>query len=497
MSVHFSTKPLSGDLKRLSVRGGAATFAGQGVKFVLNLGSVMVLARILTPQDFGLIAMVTALTGFIMIFKDLGLSMATVQRAEINHGQISTLFWINVALSVLLMLITLALAPAVAWFYQDPRLAAVTAALSSAFLFSGLTVQHQALLSRQMRLSAVMIIDVLSMIVGILTAMLCAWTGLGYWALVWMQIATAAAHAVGVWIACGWIPGRPVRHSGVRSMTAFGGYLTGFNFVNYFARNLDNILIGRFCGAESLGLYSRAYSLLLFPIGQITAPISAVAVPALSRLQKEPERYRRFYLKAIKLIAYISMPLVAAMGTLSMEIVQLILGNVWLDAAPIFMVLAFAAIWQPVGSTVGWIFVSGGQTRRMFAWVCLAAPLIVLSFIIGLPWGAIGVATGYAVCNLLLVIPGFSFALKGSPISVRDVVAVLYRPLAMSVIIALTMTVARRGVVEYSPLLIATICLSIGVITFLVMARAVKPVWLDLQDLWDIRRILFSKPAIA
>ena len=244
-------------------------------------------------------------------------------------------------------------------------------------------------------------------------------------------------------------------------------------------------------------MYSRAYSLLLFPIGQITAPISAVAVPALSRLQKEPERYRRFYLKAIKLIAYISMPLVAAMGTLSMEIVQLILGNVWLDAAPIFMVLAFAAIWQPVGSTVGWIFVSGGQTRRMFAWVCLAAPLIVLSFIIGLPWGAIGVATGYAVCNLLLVIPGFSFALKGSPISVRDVVAVLYRPLAMSVIIALTMTVARRGVVEYSPLLIATICLSIGVITFLVMARAVKPVWLDLQDLWDIRRILFSKPAIA
>jgi len=490
---HFSTEHLTGDLKRRSVRGGAATFAGQGAKFILNLGSTMVLARILTPQDFGLIAMVTAVTAFIMIFRDLGLSMATVQRAEINHGQISTLFWINVALSAALMLVTLVLSPAVAWFYEDPRLVAVTAALSIAFLFGGLTVQHQALLRRQMRLSAVATIDVVSMAAGILTALLCAWAGMGYWALVWMQIATAVANAAGVWIASDWRPGWPVRRSGVRSMLAFGGNLTGFGIVNYFARNFDNVLIGRFCGAQSLGLYSRAYSLLLFPIGQITAPMTAVAVPALSRLQSEPERYRRFYLKAIKLIAYVSMPLVAAMGVLSTEIVRLVLGKEWLDASPIFMVLALAAILQPVGSTVGWIYISGGQTRRMFAWVCIVTPLILLSFISGLPWGAIGVASGYAICNILIIVPQFSFALKYSPVSIRDVLSVMYRPLTLSVIIALAMTIVRARVIESGPVWIAGVSLATGAIVFLTLARGLNSAWMDIQEILDIRKTLFSR----
>lgn len=437
--------------------------------------------------------MVTAVSGFIMVFKDLGLSMATVQRDEINHGQISTLFWINVVLSAILMLVTLALAPAVAWFYKDSRLLAVTAALSTAFLFGGLTVQHQALLRRQMRLSAVATIEVVSMAAGILAALLCAWAGLGYWSLVWMQIATVATNAAGVWLASGWIPGRPVRRSGVRSMLAFGGNLTGFGMINYFSRNFDNVLIGRFCGAQSLGLYSRAYSLLLFPIGQITAPMTSVAIPALSRLQSEPELYRRFYLKAIKFIAYASMPLVAAMGVLSTEIVRLVLGEEWLDASPIFMVLVLAAIWQPVGSTVGWIFISGGQTRRMFAWACISTPLILLFFLAGLPWGAIGVATGYAICTILIMVPGFSFALKGSSISVWDVFSALYQPLVLSVIIALAMTITRTSVIQFGPVWITAVCLATGAIVFLALALGLNSVRTDVQDILDIRKTLFSR----
>ena len=177
---HFSTEHLSLGLRRLSVRGGAATFAGQGMKFVLSLGSTMILARLLTPQDFGLIAMVIAVTEFILVFKDLGLSTATVQQAEIDHDQVSTLFWINVALSATLMLITFALAPVIAWFYKDPRLISVTAAISTTFLFGGLTVQYQALLRRQMRISAVVTIEVAAIAIGILTGILCAWVGMGY-----------------------------------------------------------------------------------------------------------------------------------------------------------------------------------------------------------------------------------------------------------------------------------------------------------------------------
>jgi len=439
---HFSTDHVKRDLRGRTVRGAAATFVGQGSKFLLQMISIAVLARLLTPQDFGLVAMVTAFTGFVMIFKDLGLSMATVQHENISHTQVSTLFWINLGLSILLMLITLALAPAIAWFYGDPRLTVITAALSVAFIFGGLTVQHQALLRRQMRLRAVTVIDVSAMATGILVAVVSAWAGWGYWALVWMQVATALITAAGVWIASGWIPGRPGRRSGVRAMLKFGSYLAAFNFVNYFARNADNILIGRFVGADALGLYSRAYSLLLFPIGQITAPMTAVAVPALSRLQSDPERYKSYYVKAIKIVAYLSMPLIVLMGVLSREIAYLILGGNWLGSSPIFAALVFAAFWSPVAVTVGWIYVSRGETQRMFLWSLITTPLTVLSFVVGIHWGTFGVAVGYSTIVTLQVIPQFWFALRNAPLNVWNVLAAIGPPFVVSLIVmAVSLTV--------------------------------------------------------
>ena len=490
---HFATAHLLDDLKGRSIRGGAVTFVGQGTKFLLQLGSTIVLARILTPQDFGLIAMVVAITGFIMIFKDLGLSMATVQKAEINHGQISTLFWINIAISTALMLLTMAMAPAIAWFYKEPRLIWITVALASAFIFGGLTVQHQALLQRQMCFTALVVIDIISMAAGIVAGIVCGLAGMGYWSLVLMQLATAVTMAVGVWIASGWLPGPPVRHSGVRKMLKFGGWLTGFGVVNYFARNVDKILLGRYWGSQSTGFYTKAYSLLLLPIAQITAPITAVAVPVLSRLQKEPERFRNYYIKAIKLIAYITMPLVVAMGVLSTEIVVLVLGRQWLDAGPIFMVLAVTAILQPVSATVGWIYVSLGQTRRMFAWSCIAMPLIALSFLVGLRWGALGVATGYAICNLMLFYPNFSFALKNSPIRVGDVFSNIYHPLAISIIMGLAMTIARGYLIGFGLIWTIAASLVVGGIVFLVIAKCLSSVWKDINDILATGKLVFAK----
>lgn len=492
-SPHFSNEHLSGDLKRTSVRGGAATFAGQGVRFVLNLGSTMVLARILSPHDFGLIAMVMAVTSFIMVFKDLGLSMATVQRFEINHGQVSTLFWINIIFSVLLMLITLALAPAVAWFYKDPRLVAVTAALSTALLFGGMTVQHQALLRRQMRLSALTTIDVLSMAGGILTAILCAWRSMGYWSLVWMQIVTAFINAVGVWLVSGWIPGRPVRRAGVRSMIAFGGYLTAFSFVNYFARNFDNVLIGRFSGAQSLGFYSRAYSLLLFPIGQIVAPMTSAAVPALSQLQNDPIRYRNYYLKGLNLIAYLTFPLVIALAILSAEVVELVLGKQWMDAVPIFRVLAITAMFQPIVSTVGWIYISLGQTRRMAIWGVVSSVFIVGSFLIGIRWGAFGVAASYAVCQVLLAYPCFSVAMAKSPLTPIDVFSVTYRPICLSLCFGTGMVAAKMLFSMSNPVWISLLAVSCGCVFGCAVLLAWPSARRDFQGITSIISILFER----
>ena len=437
--------------------------------------------------------MVAAVTGFIMIFKDLGLSMATVQKAAINHGQVSTLFWINVAISSALMLLVMALSPIIVWFYGEPRLMWVTVALALAYIFGGLTVQHQALLRRQMRFSALVAVDISAMAAGVATGVICGMAGMGYWSLVSMQLVTSIIMAAGVWIATGWRPGLPVRRSGVRSMLAFGGYLTGFGVVNYFARNLDKLLLGRYWGSQSVGLYTKAYSLLLLPISQITAPVTAVAVPTLSRLQNEPERYRSFYLKAIKLIAYITMPIVVAMAVLSNEIVGLVLGRQWLDAGPIFMILAVAALMQPVSATVGWIYISLGQTRRMFAWACMAVPVFALSFFIGLRWGPIGIASGYSICNCILLYPGFAFALKRSPIRVGEVFSCIYHPLAISVIMALAMTVARAYLIEFGVLWTIAFTLVLGGSVFMSLALGLRSVWKDINGILATARLVFAK----
>ncbi|HYY56257.1 MAG TPA: lipopolysaccharide biosynthesis protein, partial [Pyrinomonadaceae bacterium] len=296
------------DLGGRTARGGALTFASQGFKFFAGIAGTIVLARLLTPEDYGLIGMVAIVTGFVSMFKDMGLSMATVQKSDIKYEHVSTLFWVNVALSFAIMLLTVALSPAVAWFFKEPRLLWITIAYAGGFIFGGLSVQHEALLRRQMRFGALAITEISSALAGFVTAIVLAYFGARYWALVVNQLVMSLVYAVGVWVVCGWRPGLPVRYSGVRSMLAFGGNYTGFSIVNYFGGNLDNLLVGRIWGAAQLGFYAKAYQLLLLPIDQINAPVTAVAMPALSRLTDSPERYRQAYLRILQKLAIITMP---------------------------------------------------------------------------------------------------------------------------------------------------------------------------------------------
>lgn len=485
-------------MQRRCVRGGIYMLAGQSTKFFLQLGSVMILARILVPQDFGLIAMVSIITRFLAMFKDLGLSMATVQKVEINNGQISTLFWVNVIISLIFMLVGMALSPVIAWFYREPRLVWVTVALASAFIFGGLTVQHQALLRRQMRFRTLATIDVCSMVAGVTTGIICGLAGLGYWSLVLMQLVTPFFIALGVWIACGWWPGLPARGTGVRAMLAFGGYQTLANIIAFFTRNIDKVLIGRFFGSHLAGLYSRAFTLVLLPAGQIATPIMSVAVPALSRLQNEPKRYRDYYLKAVKAVAYASMPLVAVMGALSTQIVWLVLGDQWIRAGFIFRILAFAAFWLPISQSVIWVYLSLGQTRRMTAWFSMACPITILAIVVGLPWGPEGVAIGYASISCLLVYPLFAFCLKHAPIKIHNVLLAIYRPLALSVLIYVGTFVTQALLCEAVPIVAMLGALFVGIAILLLSTAASVSLRTDIYGLvLTIRSAFFEKTAQA
>lgn len=430
---HFRTEELKADLKGKSIRGGAMTMLGQGGKFIMRMGLTIILARLLTPEDYGLFGMVTVVVGFVALFKDLGLSVATVQKANINHRQVSTLLWINVAISCTLMVITMALAPAIARFYGEPRLIRLTIVLSIGFIFGGLSAQHQALLRRQMRFKALAAIEIGSMFISTLAGIVSAWYGAGYWSLAILQLSGQMATAVGSWLLSGWVPGPPVRGAGVRPLLAVGSNYTGFTVLNYLSRNLDNLLIGSYLGAAPLGLYNRAYQILLLPLTQISIPIRQVAIPTLSHLQNDIPRYRAYYHKALLLMTSFGMPLVAFTFVTAYPLILVLLGEKWIEVVPIFRVLAVAGFLNTFSMAAGWVFISFGRTDRQFRWSIMASALTALSFIIGIRWGALGVAAGLSISRLIIQPAELTYCYRGLPLQLSELAGILARPTVASI----------------------------------------------------------------
>jgi len=470
---HFRTDHLQKDLGARSARGGAITFAAQVVRFAIRTASTILLARLLTPRDYGLIGMVVVLVDFVSMFQYLGLATATVKWATLNHRQVSTLFWINVAMSAAIMLATIAAGPALAWFYQEPRVLAITACYAVSIFLTGLNIQHEAILSRQMRFAAIAIIEITAIAVGLAAAVVAAVYGAGYWALVINQLVMTLATVVGVWSTCRWRPGLPARHTGVRSMLSYGGNLTGYNFTNYFARNLDNALIGKFWGAYQLGVYSRAYQMLLMPMAQINNPLVSVAVPALSRLTDSPDRYRMAYLRIVEKIAMITMPAIMFMIASSDWLVLVLLGPQWREASRIFMLLGVAALIQPVTRTAPWLFTTQGRARELLHWGFISGGIAVISILAGLRWGAMGVATAYATTDVCITTPLlFWWVGRRGPVHASD----FYRTIAPAVCASLCSLAALlicRPWLAASTNLIARLSVALSVtllVSFLVFA---------------------------
>ena len=401
----FDTRHLNTDLKKRSLKSGAVTLTSQGMMFVIQLASTMILSRILTPDDYGMMAMVVSITGLASILSNLGLSTATIQRAEITHEQVSTLFWINTAIGALVTVVIASFSPVVAWFYKTPELVWMMLALSSNFLINGMTVQHSALLNRQMKFYALAKIQVLSTLIGIASAIVAAKYGLGYWALVINSVVTALTIAIGTWLSSGWMPGVPRKSAEVKAMVKFGSDLVGFNIINYFSRNLDNILIGRYHGSAELGFYSKAYQLLMMPITNLRDPMNRVAMPALSRLQNDPAQYRNYYMKFVSILSFISMPLVVYLFVCSDQVIYLLLGEQWEGASEIFKILAIVSFLQPLTSSRGLVLITTGKSRRYLVLGAITSFVLCISFFIGVLWGAKGVAISYAVGVYLIVFP--------------------------------------------------------------------------------------------
>jgi O-antigen/teichoic acid export membrane protein len=491
---YFNTKRLKAGLASRTARGGAVTFVSQGVKFTVGLGATMVLGRLLRPTDYGLIGMVVVVTGFVSMFKDLGLSAATVQRDEITSLQVSTLFWVNVVLSIGVGLVTVALAPIVAWFYGEPKLTTIMFVYAFGFLFGGLTVQHEALLHRQMRFAAQAACELVALAATVSMTITLAWRGFGYWALVGGHLTTSFVYMIGIWIVCRWRPGLPARGSGVRSMLRFGGNLTGFGVVNFFARNLDNMLIGRVWGSNQLGLYAKAYQLLTLPIDQINSPITTVAVPALSRLNDSPERYRRAYLRIIEKISVLTMPGVALLIATADWVVLVVLGPQWTDAGHIFAALGVAALIQPIANTTGWLFISQGRTDDMFRYGLVASAIIVTAIVAGLPWGAVGVAAVYALVWVTIITPMlFYWVGRTGPVRPRDFYTTVAPAFCAALGVLIALFVFRHSVVIVRPIAGLAASFGIACVVALVCLYAIPAGRRALRDFGEVATMMLRR----
>jgi O-antigen/teichoic acid export membrane protein len=427
----LSTEHLQADLRGRSVRGGALNVVSQGAQFLIRTASTVVLARLLTPADFGLVAMVVAITSLATAFADLGLSEATIQRKEITPDQVSALFWINVAIGMGLTLITMASAPLLASFYKEPRLRNITLFLSLAFVIGGLRVQPDALLKRQMRYKAIAIRDIAAFALGVPVAIVIAWRGGGYWALVAFPLTSSFIQMALSWLMVNWRPSLPRRNTQIGSMVAFGGNVAASYLVFNIHRSADNVLIGWYWGATPLGFYSKAYELLMLPVRQLNLPIGSVAVSAFSRIQGEPERFARYYLRTAGLIMWISTPIFGFLLVAAQPVIVLILGAQWRAAAPVFQILAISAVGQMLLESTVWLFVSLGQSARLLKMLLLISPVIIGSFVVGLPFGIKGVALAYSVA-LTLTLPWIlHFAFRGTSLTLRQLGRAILCPISV------------------------------------------------------------------
>ncbi|WP_169799538.1 lipopolysaccharide biosynthesis protein [Novosphingobium lentum] len=402
------------------------TALSQVLKLVISLGSQVVIARLLFPSDFGLLAMVYPIIGFIQVFNDLGLGQVIIQRPALEQAQVSALFWINIALSGALAFIVILLSPLAAWVYGEPRVTGIMASLALILPIAALGIHPVALLTRQMKFGLLARNEVAAALIGVIVTIATAWLGMSYWSLVLGQLCSTVSSDILGWAACKWRPSRPALHSESKADLKFGGNVTGANLANYITTSSDNIIIGVMNGKVPLGLYDRSYRLVVQPVSQMIAPISRVALPLLSRLADSPDAYRVAYLRIARALMLLTVPGMLVCIANAQTMIDVFLGDRWHDAGPVFGWICVGGLTSAIYSSAVWLFISQGRTRDMRNVLTVASVLNLASFLAGSFWGIVTVAAAAAIVFVLVTTPLVVFgATRSGPVRTRDMAALL------------------------------------------------------------------------
>lgn len=454
--------PPTTDMGARAVKGAALVAMSQAVKVVVTLVSTIVVARLLSPHDYGIVAMTAPVVAFLQVFQTLGLNQAMVQRPIITNEQFNAMFWMNIGASAVIALALVAVSPLVGKFYHEPAAGYLCAAMGATVLLTGATLQHAALLNRNLRFGALSGIEMVAHVVTLGATATAAYFLRSYWALWIGPFIAGAVSVVLLWMVSPWRPGLRSDFKGSREMLRFGVDVTGFNLVNFFGRNLDNVLIARAWGSAEVGLYDRAYKLMMFPLQNISNPIGRLMIPILSRVTDQPAEYRRLALGALRALFMVVLPAIAVAVASPSRLVALLLGESWASASPIFFWLSLAGLTQVLTQSMGWLFVSGGRGRDYVRWGLFSSLTSVAAFAAGLTWKSVGVAAAFCITDYLVRAPFVLWWVgRGSPVKTRDLVA-LHAPFLLNALVLWLLARALEPWMDTLPLLAVETLASYG-----------------------------------
>ena len=423
-------------LRGTAIDGAVAVLGSRLLLTMIQLVSTIALARLLTPDDFGLVGIIAPVAVLISLFADAGLSTSAMQAKEITHEQASGLFWANVALGLISSVVLGAGGSLIAHFYGCHEIISLAPAYAGSLLISSLSTQHVALLRRHLAFRQVAFMNVSAALSSTAVALFLAWRGWGYWALVAMAYANALVCAAVAWYTMKWLPGHPKRGSGLRTLMRFGGFVAGGNVLYLVSENIVPVIIGKTAGAANVGLFGRASRLTEQFIDQVTAPLSQVALPVLSKLQDERLRLRGGICQILEKVTVVTFALAGFLVVGGGDVVVLLLGHNWRDAGPAVQLLAAGALVWPISRVLASSMIALGQSRAMFVWSWFSLLVRLLAVGIGAAWGLVGVTAAIAVSQWIGLVMFSFYAAKYLPVSMSAIVRRLY-PSAVAVALAL------------------------------------------------------------
>lgn len=389
-------------LKKKTINGLFWSGFSQAGKQINQFVITIILARLLSPSDFGLLAMATIFINFGMVFSEMGISSALIQKQDAHDRHYYSAFWFNVIIGIALTLIFIAVSPLIAWFYKKPELVPILAVISFNFFLSSFAIIQQAILTKEMDFRKLAIRDVAAVIIAGVVGVVLAYNGFGVWSLVFQSVIFTLANVILLWTVSSWRPKLAFAMQDIKDIFHFSANLTGFNIVNYFARNIDQLLIGKFLGAKPLGYYSLAYKIMLFPLQNVSDIVSRVIFPVFARIQNELNKISSSYIVIVRKISIISVPLMLVLFIFAPEIVSLIFGIKWKPSIGIIRIFCICGMIQSIGGNlVGNLRLALGASSLHFKLGLVNSFCVIIVTLIGLKWGVYGVALCYTAYSAI------------------------------------------------------------------------------------------------